>query len=64
MRRKFFNKMQRMLPNKALRREKFSRRQKNKHRHEHGYHEYSYRQAKASRFNRWEDYKRLIDRPY
>jgi hypothetical protein len=65
MRKKFINKMQQMLPNKVLRREQFSRRVKNSKRHERQYSAYSYRHgAKASRFNRWQEYKRLIDKSY
>ena len=64
MKRRIINSVQRMLPNKGLRREKFSQRLKNSRRHRQRYNSYSYHAPKASRFNRWDDYKRLTNRYY
>lgn len=65
MKKRIINRVQRMLPHKMLRREQFSRRIKNRKRHTNRYHSFKYRHStKASRFNRWQDYKRLNNRTF
>lgn len=65
MRKKLISKMQQMLPNKVIRREQFSKRLRNRKRHDRQYNAFSLKHsARPSRFNRWQDYKRLSDRSY
>lgn len=65
MRKRIINRVRRMLPIKMIRREQFFSRIKNRKRHHQRYNLFTYdRNHKASRFNRWQDYKRLIDRSY
>ena len=65
MRQRLISKMQQMLPNKMLRKEQFTKRIKNRKRHYRRYSTFSYRHStKASRFNRWQDYRRLNQRSF
>ncbi|MGZ6004584.1 MAG: hypothetical protein ACXWLH_00370 [Candidatus Saccharimonadales bacterium] len=65
MRKRLIKRMQGMLPNKVLRRQQFSKRIKDRKRHDNRYNLFSYRHStKASRFNRWQDYRRMINRSY
>lgn len=62
---KQLHKINRLMPNKLVRRQKFASKIKNRRKHERKYSQYSYDKApKSSRFNRWNDYKRLNRRTY
>ena len=64
MKKRIIKSMQAILPNKMLRKQQFTKRIKDRKRHER-YNIYSFKHGtKASRFNRWQDYRRMINRSY
>ena len=63
MRKRLIKKVRQILPYKMVRREQFANRIRNRKRHSRKYNMYTYKShAKVSRFNRWQDYKRLNNR--
>lgn len=63
MRKYLKRKLSGLLPAKNLRKQKFMRHMKNRLQHQRQYQLYRYQnRPKSNRFNRWQDYKRLVNR--
>lgn len=65
MKKRILKQINKLMPTKMLRRQQFISRIKNRRRHQRIYNSYSYKGSpKASRFNRWQDYKRFVNRSF